>query len=285
MSAASVAAGSLAAAVQLTSTADEAANWESARRLIELAAARGARLVATPENTNYLGPHDEKVRRAEPLDGPTVGRFAGLARRLGIHLLLGSFNERSDEPARCYNTSVLLGPGGEALAVYRKLHLFDVDVPGGVRFAESATCKPGPLGGPADPDRGLAVADTPLGRLGLTICYDLRFAELYRRLADLGADVLTVPSAFTMATGKDHWEPLLRARAIENQCYVLAPAQHGRHDDGGLRESYGHAMIVDPWGLPVAVASDGPGLALAEIDLERVARVRRAIPVRRHRRL
>jgi predicted amidohydrolase len=119
----------------------------------------------------------------------------------------------------------------------------------------------------------------------MSICYDLRFAELYRRLADLGADILAVPSAFTMATGKDHWEPLLRARAIENQCYVLAPAQHGRHDDGGLRESYGHAMIVDPWGLPVAVASDGPGLALAEIDLERLARVRRAIPVRQHRRL
>jgi len=289
MSGASVAAGSgsryLAAAVQLTSTGDEAANWESARGWIELAAARGARLVATPENTNYLGPHDEKVRRAEPLDGPTVGRFAELARRLGIHLLLGSFNERSDEPSRCYNTSVLLGADGEVVATYRKLHLFDVDVPGGVRFAESATCKPGALGGPDDPDRGLAVADTPLGRLGLTICYDLRFAELYRRLADLGADILAVPSAFTMATGKDHWEPLLRARAIENQCYVLAPAQHGRHDDGGLRESYGHAMIVDPWGLPVAVASDGPGLALAEIDLDRVARVRRAIPVRQHRRL
>lgn len=276
---------SVAAVVQLTSTSDEAANWESARRLIERAASRGARLVATPENTNYLGPHDEKVRRSEPLDGPTVGRFAELARHLGIHLLLGSFNERSDEPSRCYNTSVLLGPRGEVLAAYRKLHLFDVDVPGGVRFSESASCKPGGLGGPADPDRGLVVADTPLGRLGLTICYDLRFAELYRRLADLGADLLAVPSAFTLATGKDHWEPLLRARAIENQCWVLAPAQHGRHDDGGLRESYGHAMIVDPWGLPVAVASDGPGLALAEIDLERVAQVRRAIPVRQHRRL
>ncbi|MBV8200378.1 MAG: carbon-nitrogen hydrolase family protein [Acidobacteria bacterium] len=275
----------VAAAVQMTSTSDEAANWESARRLIERAAARGARLVATPENTNYLGPHDQKVARAEALDGPTVGRFADLARRLGIHLLLGSFNERSDEPSRCHNTSVLLGPAGEVLAAYRKLHLFDVDVPGGVRFAESATCKPGDLGGPADPGRGLVVAETPVGRLGLTICYDLRFAELYRRLADLGADILAVPSAFTLATGKDHWEPLLRARAIENQCYVLAPAQHGRHDDGGLRESYGHAMIVDPWGLPVAVASDGPGLALAEIDLELVARVRRAIPVRLHRRL
>jgi predicted amidohydrolase len=275
----------VAAAVQMTSGSDEAANWENARRLIERAAAQGARLVATPENTPYLGPHDQKVARAEALDGPTVGRFAGLARRLGIHLLLGSFAERSDEPSRCYNTSVLLGAAGEVLAVYRKLHLFDVDVPGGVRFAESATCKPGELGGPADPGRGLMVAETPVGRLGLTICYDLRFAELYRRLADLGADVLAVPSAFTLATGKDHWEPLLRARAIENQCYVLAPAQHGRHDDGGLRESYGHAMIVDPWGLPVAVASDGPGLALAEIDLDRLARVRRAIPVRQHRRL
>jgi predicted amidohydrolase len=306
----------VAAAVQLTSTSDEAANWEAARGLIERAAASGASLVATPENTNYLGPHDEKVRRAEALDGPTVGRFAELARRLGIHLLLGSFNERSDEPARCHNTSVLLGPGGEVLASYRKLHLFDVDIPGGVRFAESATCKPGALdapaatgpatptaaaleagaatalleaapeaGAPHRPPTGLAVAATPLGRIGLTICYDLRFGELYRRLADLGAEILAVPSAFTLATGKDHWEPLLRARAIENQCYVLAPAQHGRHDDGGLRESYGHAMIVDPWGLPVAVASDGPGLALAEIDLERVAMVRRAIPVRRHRRL
>lgn len=272
----------VAAAVQLTSTSDEAANWESARRLIERAAAQGARLVATPENTNYLGPHEEKVRRAEPLDGPTVGRFAELARHLGIHLLLGSFNERSDEPSRCFNTSVLLGPAGQVLAAYRKLHLFDVDVPGGVRFAESATCKPGD---PADPEHGLVVADTPLGRIGLTICYDLRFGELYRRLADLGADLLAVPSAFTLATGKDHWEPLLRARAIETQCYVLAPAQHGRHDDGGLRESYGHAMIVDPWGLPVAVASDGPGLAVAEVDLERVARVRHAIPVRQHRRL
>jgi predicted amidohydrolase len=272
----------VAAVVQLTSTSDEAANWDAARRLVERAAAHGARLVATPENTNYLGPHEEKVRRAEPLDGTTVGRFAELARRLGIHLLLGSFNERSDEPARCYNTSVLLGPEGQLLAVYRKLHLFDVDVPGGVRFAESATCKPGD---PADPRHGLVVADTPLGRLGLTICYDLRFAELYRRLADLGADLLAVPSAFTLATGKDHWEPLLRARAIENQCFVLAPAQHGRHDDGGLRESYGHAMIVDPWGLPLATAADGPGLAIAEIDLERAAQVRQAIPVRRHRRL
>jgi len=129
------------------------------------------------------------------------------------------------------------------------------------------------------------VVATPLARFGLSICYDLRFAELYRKLADGGADVLMIPSAFTLATGKDHWEPLIRARAIENQCYVIAAAQHGKHDDGGLRESWGHAMIVDPWGLPVATASDGPGLALAEIDLARVARIRRSMPVAAHRRL
>jgi predicted amidohydrolase len=266
----------LAAAVQLTSTSNEEANWESSRALIERAAGQGAQFVATPENTNYLGPHEEKVRRAEPLTGPTVARFADLARGLGIHLLLGSFNEKSDEAARCYNTSVLFSPEGEILGTYRKIHLFDVDVPGGVRFAESATCKPG---------EATAVVDTPLARFGLTICYDLRFPELYRRLADEGADVLLIPSAFTLATGKDHWEPLLRARAIENQCYVIAPAQHGKHDDGGLANTWGHAMIVDPWGIPVATASDGPGLALAEIDLNRSVKVREAIPVRRHRRL
>ena len=268
----------VAAVVQLTSTSDEEANWASAEALVERAAGLGARFVATPENTNYLGPHAEKVRRAEPLDvveGPTCRRFADLARRLGIHLLLGSFNEKSDEPARCYNTSVLFGPDGGVLAVYRKIHLFDVDIPE-VRFAESATCKPG---------EEVVVAKTPLGAFGLSICYDLRFPELYRRLADGGAEVLCIPSAFTLATGKDHWEPLLRARAIETQCYVMAAAQHGKHDDGGLRESWGHAMIVDPWGLPVATASDGPGLALAEIDLGRVARIRRSMPVREHRRI
>lgn len=266
----------LAAVVQLNCTSDEQANWESARGLIERAAGYGARFVATPENTNYLGPHEEKVRRAEPLGGPTCARFADLARGLGIHLLLGSYNEKSDEAGRCYNTSVLFSPEGEILATYRKMHLFDVDVPGGVRFAESATCKPGDA---------VTVAETPLGRFGLSICYDLRFPELYRRMVDQGAELLTIPSAFTLATGKDHWEPLMRARAIENQCWVLAPAQHGEHDDAGLKASWGHAMIVDPWGLPVAVASDGPGIAMAEIDLERVARVRRAIPVGRHRRL
>jgi predicted amidohydrolase len=265
----------VAAAVQLTSTSDETANWESAQDLVSRAASHGARFVATPENTNYLGPHDEKVRRAEPLAGPTCRRFGDLAKSLGIYLLLGSFNEKSDEEKRCFNTSVFFGPDGEVLATYRKIHLFDVDIPE-VRFAESATCKPG--------DSPEVVA-TELGVFGLSICYDLRFPELYRRLAQGGAEILAIPSAFTQATGKDHWEPLLRARAIENQCYVVAAAQHGKHDDGGLRESWGHAMIVDPWGLPVAVASDGPGIAIAEIDLARQARIRRSMPVFQHRRL
>src|SRR4051812_38180168 len=196
----------LAAAVQLTSTSDAEANWESARALIERAAAHGARFVAPPENTNYLGPHEEKVRRAEPLDGPTCRRFAELARRLEIHLLLGSFNELSDEPTRCANTSVLFSPVGAVVATYRKIHLFDVDVSESVRYRESDAVKPG--------DRPV-VAETPLGRLGLSVCYDLRFGDLYRRLVRDGAEVLCVPSAFTLTTGRDHWEPLLRARAIE----------------------------------------------------------------------
>jgi len=266
----------LAAAVQMGSTSDAEGNWQQARRLVERAAGYGAAFVGTPENTNYLGPHEEKVRRAEPMDGPTVTRFGELAGRLGIHLLLGSFNERSGDPARCYNTSVLFSPEGRVLATYRKLHLFDVDVSDDVRFTESATVVPG---------EGTTVVSTPLATLGLSICYDLRFPELYRRLADGGAEVLTVPSAFTATTGKAHWYPLLRARAIENQAWVVAPAQHGRHDDEGLRESYGHAMIVDPWGQVVAAAPAGPGLALAEIDVGRVAAVRRSMPVASHRRL
>jgi predicted amidohydrolase len=263
-----------AAVLQLTSTSDADASLRRAEELVRAAAAAGAALVATPENTNYLGPHSEKVRRAEPLDGPTCARFGALARELGIHLLLGSFNERSDDPERCRNTSVLFGPDGGRRAVYRKLHLFDVDVPGGVSFRESATVAPGDE---------VVIAETPLARLGLSICYDLRFGELYRALVARGAQALLVPSAFTAATGAAHWEVLLRARAIESQAYVLAPAQWGCHDDGGLKESFGRAMIVDPWGEVLARIDEGTGFVLAEIDLDQVARVRAAIPMNSHR--
>lgn len=266
----------LAAVIQMTSTSDAEGNLAQADRLIRQAAARGAAFVATPENTNYLGPHAEKVRRAEPLEGPTPGCFSALARELGIHLLLGSFNERAPDPARCYNTSVLFGPEGDRLAVYRKIHLFDVDVPGGVAFRESDTVAPG---------EELVTAATSLGVFGLTICYDLRFGELYRALVARRAEILLIPSAFTATTGKAHWETLVRARAIESQAFVVAPGQQGRHDDGGLRESHGQSMIVDPWGVVLTQAPEGPGIALAEIDLERLRRVRAAIPVGEHRRL
>jgi len=281
----------LVAAVQLQSTSDEARNLDTAEALIDRAASYGARLAATPENTNFLGPHEDKVRGAQPLDGAVCTRFAEMARRHSMYVLLGSFNERNEAQAgaaaaaggaapakvgRCNNTSVLFGPDGSRLAVYRKIHLFDVDVSEEVRFKESATIAPG---------SEVVTAPTDVGTLGLTVCYDLRFAELYAALVKRGAQVLTVPSAFTLMTGKDHWYALLRARAIETQCYVIAPAQSGKHDDRGLRHSYGHSLVIDPWGQVIATASDGPGLALAEIDLERVARVRRQIPVADHRRL
>ncbi len=266
----------LAGVVQLTCTSNSQANWEMAKTLIDRAATYGARFLATPENTNFLGLHGEKVKIAEPIDGPTIGRFAELARKHQLHLLIGSFNEKSDEAHRCYNTSVLLGPDGDILGTYRKIHLFDVNISPEVRFLESDTCKPG-----TDP----VVVRTALGTIGLSICYDLRFPELYQRLVDKGAEILTVPSAFTLTTGKDHWHPLLRARAIENQAYVLAPGQSGKHDDGGLRNSYGHSLIIDPWGTVIAESSDGPGLALAEINLDRVRETRKGMPISEHRRL
>lgn len=264
----------LAAVVQLTGSSDEAACWEQTNELVRRAAATGATLIGTPECTNYLGPHDKKVRIAEPIEGPTVQRYRDLAAELGIHLLIGSVNEKAPDPDRCYNTSVFIGPDGRILQTYRKVHLFDVDVEGGVTFSESKTTVRG-----NEP----RVVQTDLGTVGLSICYDLRFPEHYRALINRGASILAVPSAFTERTGRDHWEPLLKARAIECQAYVLAPGQFGPHDDGGLRASYGHSMIVDPWGLVVARCSDGPGFAVAEIDPDRVTRVRRGMPCAEHR--
>lgn len=267
----------LAAVLQLNGSSDVEGNWRQMEELARAAAARGARWIGTPENTNYLGPHAEKVRRAEPLSGPTVRRFSELVASLGVHFLLGSYNESVGAPTRCANTSVWFGPDGSILATYRKIHLFDIDhAAGGVSFRESDTCLPG---------TDLVVASTTLGACGLSICYDLRFGELYRALVERGAELLAVPSAFTAVTGRDHWEPLLRARAIENQAYLLAPAQWGKHDDGGLQQSYGRAMIVDPWGQVVASVPDGVGYAIAEIDLERVRSIRRAMPLADHRKL
>ena len=274
----------IAACIQINGNSDIERNLARTAELAREAAAAGAILSATPEATPYLGPHDLKVALAEPVDGPTNRRLAALAAELGVWLLVGSVAERCPPdpsgapPTRAWNTSLLYGPAGDLRATYRKLHLFDVDLTGvgGVRFSESERTAPG---------SGLVVAPTPLGMLGLTICYDLRFPEMYAALVAAGAELVAVPSAFTEVTGRDHWHVLLRARAIEAQAWVLAPAQWGPHDDRGLRRSYGHSLIVDPWGVVVAEVGDGEGWCSAEIDSQRVAEVRRRIPVGAHRRL
>ncbi len=262
--------------VQMTSTDDLAGNLRDARALVASAAQQGAELVALPENFAYLRREGLPFPCAQSLDGEIVDSVRGLAREHGAWILGGTFPEAIPETDRLHNTSVLVAPTGELVAVYRKMHLFDVDLSGqgGGRFEESATFAPG---------KDVVVAQTPFGGVGLSVCYDLRFPELYRAMAAQGARWLAVPSAFTPHTGKDHWEVLLRARAIENQAFVIAPAQCGRHD--AERSSYGRSMIVDPWGLVIARAGDCPGAFVANCDPEEVDRVRAALPSLRHRRL
>jgi predicted amidohydrolase len=267
------------AAVQLTSTEDVAANLARCASLVEEAAKAGAALVGLPENFAYLGTdRDHRLSLAEDVDaerpGPILAAMQALARRTGAWLLLGGFPERAATAGQIRNTSILLRADGSLAATYRKIHLFDVDVPGGKRFRESETVEAG-----AD----VVVADTPWGPLGLTICYDLRFPELYRALTARGARMLAVPSAFTLETGKDHWSVLLRARAIENQAYLFAPAQFGHH--GGNRRSWGHALVVDPWGAVLAECGDHDGFALARMDFAYQDRVRASLPCLTHRRL
>lgn len=264
----------LAAVVQMTSTADVERNLATAEALVGRAAARGATFVGLPENFAFLRSEGEPVPEAQALDGPWVQRMAALARRLQLTLLLGSLPERVEGDSRVRNTSVLLGPDGATLAVYRKIHLFDIDLPGMEHLKESRAVVPG---------EDIVVADAPFGLLGLTICYDVRFPELYRELVRRGARVLAVPSAFTERTGKAHWEVLLRARAIENLAYVIAPAQVGHH--GGGRASHGQAMIVDPWGVVLAQVPDGEGFAIAQLDFDRQDRQRRELPALQHTRL
>ncbi|HEX2708906.1 MAG TPA: carbon-nitrogen hydrolase family protein [Solirubrobacterales bacterium] len=253
-----------AAAVQLNSTGDKARNLAAAEGLVRAAAAAGADFVALPEKWNLLAGGEELLAAAEPLDGPSLSAARSWARTLGIHLLAGSIGERGAEKAS--NTSVLIGPDGEDLAVYRKIHMFDVDA-GGVSYRESE-----------HEQAGSELVTAPLGGLiaGLSVCYDLRFPELFRILALRGARVIGVPSAFTTATGRDHWEVLLRARAIENQVFVVAPNQVGKaapHFD-----SFGRSAIVDPWGVVLATAPDEECFVAADLDLEAQDRVRESLP-------
>jgi predicted amidohydrolase len=264
----------LMGAVQMTSTADRARNLETAVRLVHEAADLGAKLVGLPENFAYMGPEEGRLAGAEPIDGPSIGALREVARQRRIHVLAGSIAERVDDPRRTANTSVLVADDGSIVAAYRKIHLFDVNIPDGARYAESEVVVPG--------DRAV-IAPTPLGRIGLTVCYDLRFPELYRTLASLGAEVITIPSAFTLFTGKDHWEVLVRARAIENLSYVIAPAQVGRHSP--TRQTFGNAMIVDPWGVVLARCPDGEGVCVAPFRRERLERTRAELPALKHRKL
>lgn len=259
-----------AAAVQLNSTGDKDRNLAAAERLVRAAAADGAELVALPEKWNLLAAGEELLAGAEPLDGPSLGAARAWAAELGIHLLAGSIAEQGGEKA--WNTSVLIGPDGEDLAAYRKVHMFDVDA-GGVSYRESEHEQP-----------GSEAVTASLGDItaGLTVCYDLRFPELFRILALRGARLITLPSAFTLATGRDHWEVLLRARAIEDQVFILAPNQIGRATPHF--ESFGHSAIVDPWGTVLAIAPEGERFVAAELDFAAQDEVRESLPSLANRR-
>lgn len=260
----------IVAAVQMCSGVDKDANVAAMSEAIAEATTAGARFVATPEYCTYLGPDTGFEAIAEPVPGATTDAIGELARRHGIYVLIGSMVERDDE-GRLFNTSVLIGPDAGVVARYRKIHLFQAG-------HEAAAGAEGRLitGG----DR-VVVAAVDDWRVGLSVCYDVRFPELYRRLADDGADLLAVPSAFTMFTGRDHWEVLLRSRAIENQAFLIAPAQIGRFEGG---ESYGRSCIIDPWGVPLAVAGDRQRLVTAQCDLSAMDAIRSQFPVRASRR-
>ena len=268
-----------AAAIQMSAGPERADNERRALSLLDRACEAGARLVGLPEMWEHVGPAAEKREFAGKLDGPQLARVRDLCARRSVWCLAGSIAEKAAD-GRVHNTATVIAPDGQIAGSYRKLHLFDVDIPDGARYRESETVAPGQESPPVVELTGLGV------RLGLSVCYDLRFPELYRSLAQHGADIIAVPAAFTAYTGRAHWEVLLRARAIENQAYAFAPAQVGRIGPAQeYRQAYGHAMIVDPWGEIVADAgASGDGFALGRIDPARLAQVRRDLPALRHRR-
>jgi deaminated glutathione amidase len=261
-----------AAAIQINSTQDVERNLASADRHVRAAAADGAELIVLPEKWSVLGTGDDLRAGAQPLNGAAISWARATARELGVDLIAGSISERVEGSEKLRNTSVHVDSRGEVAAVYRKLHLFDVEVDG-TRYAESENEDPG--------DEPVLTTAQGVG-VGMSICYDLRFPELYRGLALRGARVLTVPAAFTLATTRDHWEVLLRARAIENQAFVIAPNQIGEHPPGN--RSGGRSMIIDPWGLVLAVAPDKESHVIADLDMELLAGVRERLPALRHAR-
>ncbi len=259
------------AAIQMSSTPDKEENKETAEALIRSAVSEGAELVGLPELWSCHGLEKVYKDNAEPVPGPTTDFLSGLARELGIYVLGGSILEEAG-PEKMHNTSTFFTPDGELAAVYRKIHLFDVKAPDR-EYLESASIAPG---------EEVVTAKAGPTTLGLSVCYDVRFPELYRLLALRGAEVLTVPAAFTLQTGKDHWELLLRARAVENQAFVFAPAQWGQKADG--RWTYGRSMIVNPWGTVLAQCPDRDGYALATLNLDYLDCFREEFPALKNRR-
>jgi predicted amidohydrolase len=261
---------------QMRSEADVEANLEVVAGLVGEAADGDADLAALPEYLEYMGPTAGRASVARPVPGPTVDRLAAVAAERGVWVLAGSVLEA--DGGRVYDTSVLINRGGEIAATYRKIHLYDVELPDQPPIRESATITPGDA---------LVTHQTDLARVGLSVCYDVRFPELYRGLMALGAEVLTVPAQFQFATGKDHWHTLLRARAIENQCFVVAPGQWGTFGEPGEgRRSFGHSLVVDPWGrIQVEAPEEGTGVWFADLDLSELRQLRRSFPVLQHRRL
>jgi predicted amidohydrolase len=262
------------AAVQMSSQGDVAQNLAAVRRGVDEAAGRGASVVLLPENFAYMGDDAGKRDIAESLEGngPIVTALRDAARARHVTIIAGGLPERSADPARPYNSCVVFGPGGDLLARYRKIHLFDVDLPDGTSYRESASTTAG--------QEPVSLSIAAAG-VGLSVCYDLRFPELYRALA--GVEVIVVPAAFTLMTGKDHWLVLLRARAIEAQAYVVAAAQWGKHPRG--RQTFGKSCIIDPWGDVIAQASEGEGVIAAALDFDYLGRVRRTLPALTHRTL
>lgn len=265
-----------AAAIQMTSTRDVRQNLEAARELIASAAARGAELVVLPENFSFLGPQDaDRLAAAEePGSGPAQDFLVEQAQRHGIWIVGGTIPIIAGK-GRASSRSLLLDPNGARVAEYDKIHLFDVSVPdaAGETYRESATTLPG---------SAVTAAPTPFGRLGMVVCYDLRFPALFHRLGVAGMDILAVPAAFTVPTGRVHWQPLLQARAIESLTYVVASAQSGEH--GGGRRTYGHSMILSPWGEVLDELASGPGVVSAELDMIKLEAIRAKFPVLEHRR-
>ncbi len=266
-----------AAAIQMNSVADVQQNLQTIESLLVEAAARSVVIAFLPENLAMMGAQDEdKLAYAEdPGSGPIQEYLADAARRHKLMVVAGSLPLKSPQDGKCYGASIAYDSAGAASTVYRKIHLFDVDLPGhDERYRESATM---------DFGDDLVVVPSPLGQLGLSICYDLRFPEHYRRLVDDGATVFSIPAAFTAATGKAHWHPLLRARAIENLAFVIAAGQHGLHASG--RTTFGHSVIIDPWGQVIAELESGDGVVDADIDTSLPARLRAKFPVLEHRRI